>query len=85
MEALRWQPVLPLGMQFSVIKFVITLTSLGALAVGVPHFLATEDTYKGYRIPAGSIVMANSWCVQVQRISLTVHRSICAGPFYTMK
>ncbi|KAJ7251339.1 cytochrome P450 [Mycena rebaudengoi] len=29
----------------------------------VPHFIAVEDTYRGYRIPAGSIVIANTWWV----------------------
>ncbi|KAJ6563069.1 cytochrome P450 [Mycena vulgaris] len=28
---------------------------------GVPHFLAVEDEYEGYRLPAGSIVMGNIW------------------------
>ncbi|KAJ7262470.1 cytochrome P450 [Mycena rebaudengoi] len=29
--------------------------------MGVPHAIAVEDTYRGYRIPAGSIVIANVW------------------------
>ncbi|KAJ6570102.1 cytochrome P450 [Mycena vulgaris] len=28
---------------------------------GIPHLLAVEDVYRGYRIPAGSAVIANSW------------------------
>ncbi|KAJ7723619.1 cytochrome P450 [Mycena maculata] len=31
--------------------------------IGVPHFLPVEDEYRGYRIPAGSVVMANSWAI----------------------
>jgi len=31
--------------------------------LGVPHYLAVEDEYKGFRIPAGSILMANSWAI----------------------
>ncbi|KAJ6527878.1 cytochrome P450 [Mycena vulgaris] len=29
--------------------------------IGVPHFIAVEDIYRGYRIPAGSVVIATSW------------------------
>ncbi|KAJ6570091.1 cytochrome P450 [Mycena vulgaris] len=31
--------------------------------IGVPHFIAVEDIYRGYRIPAGSVVIANSWAM----------------------
>ncbi|KFA72636.1 hypothetical protein S40288_03358 [Stachybotrys chartarum IBT 40288] len=31
--------------------------------LGVPHATLAEDTYKGYRIPAGSIVYANAWAM----------------------
>uniref|UniRef100_A0A0W0FVK6 Cytochrome p450 n=1 Tax=Moniliophthora roreri TaxID=221103 RepID=A0A0W0FVK6_MONRR len=30
---------------------------------GVPHCLDADDVYKGYRIPAGSIIIANSWAM----------------------
>ncbi|KAJ7247336.1 cytochrome P450 [Mycena rebaudengoi] len=33
------------------------------LPVGIPHFNSVEDVYRGYRIPAGSIVMANAWAM----------------------
>ncbi|KAJ7106249.1 cytochrome P450 [Mycena epipterygia] len=29
----------------------------------VPHFLATEDEYRGYKLPAGSIVIGNTWAI----------------------
>ncbi|CAA7261125.1 unnamed protein product [Cyclocybe aegerita] len=29
----------------------------------IPHLLEVEDEYKGYRLPAGSIVMGNSWAM----------------------
>lgn len=32
-------------------------------AGGVPHYIKSEDSYEGYRIPAGSIVLANHWAV----------------------
>ncbi|KAJ7448564.1 cytochrome P450 [Mycena latifolia] len=31
--------------------------------IGVPHFLPVEDEYRGYRIPAGSIIIANAWAI----------------------
>ncbi|KAJ7142235.1 cytochrome P450 [Mycena epipterygia] len=31
--------------------------------IGVPHFLAVEDEYRGYRIPAGSVVIGNVWAI----------------------
>ncbi|RXW22004.1 hypothetical protein EST38_g3849 [Candolleomyces aberdarensis] len=30
---------------------------------GVPHALSTEDEYKGYRLPAGAIIIANQWAM----------------------
>ncbi|KAI1338418.1 putative cytochrome P450 [Xylariaceae sp. FL0016] len=30
---------------------------------GVPHMTKTEDTFRGYRIPAGSIVMGNAFAI----------------------
>ncbi|KAJ7106251.1 cytochrome P450 [Mycena epipterygia] len=29
----------------------------------VPHFLAIEDEYRGYRLPAGSVVIGNTWAI----------------------
>ncbi|KAJ7454672.1 cytochrome P450 [Mycena latifolia] len=31
--------------------------------MGVPHAVTEEDNYRGYRIPAGSVVFANSWAL----------------------
>ncbi|KAJ7251305.1 cytochrome P450 [Mycena rebaudengoi] len=31
--------------------------------IGVPHAVAVEDTYRGYRIPAGSVVVPNIWAI----------------------
>ncbi|KDN48283.1 hypothetical protein RSAG8_02875, partial [Rhizoctonia solani AG-8 WAC10335] len=31
--------------------------------LGIPHASVNEDIYKGYRIPAGSIVMGNTWAI----------------------
>ncbi|KAJ7871890.1 cytochrome P450 [Mycena olivaceomarginata] len=31
--------------------------------IAIPHFLATEDEYRGYRLPAGSIVIGSTWAI----------------------
>ncbi|KAJ7650768.1 cytochrome P450 [Roridomyces roridus] len=31
--------------------------------IGVPHFVATDDIYRSYHIPGGSIVIANLWAM----------------------
>ncbi|KAJ6520766.1 cytochrome P450 [Mycena vulgaris] len=31
--------------------------------IGIPHFVAEENIYKGYRIPSGSVVISNSWAM----------------------
>ncbi|KAJ7609994.1 cytochrome P450 [Mycena polygramma] len=31
--------------------------------IGVPHFIPVEDEYRGYRIPANSIVIGNVWAI----------------------
>ncbi|KAJ7230253.1 cytochrome P450 [Mycena pura] len=31
--------------------------------IGIPHYVAVEDEYAGYRIPAGSIVVGNTWSI----------------------
>ena len=33
------------------------------LPSGVPHVLDRDDTYKGYRIPRNTLVIANAWAV----------------------
>ncbi|KAJ7241433.1 cytochrome P450 [Mycena rebaudengoi] len=40
-----------------------TLRWRPALPMGVPHFVAVEDEYRGYLIPAGSVVIANAWAM----------------------
>ncbi|KAJ7347389.1 cytochrome P450 [Mycena albidolilacea] len=31
--------------------------------IAIPHFLATEDEYRGYRLPADSIVIGSTWAI----------------------
>ncbi|KAJ7607917.1 cytochrome P450 [Roridomyces roridus] len=31
--------------------------------IGIPHYVGVEDEFRGYRIPAGSVVIANTWAI----------------------
>ncbi|KAJ7120246.1 cytochrome P450 [Mycena epipterygia] len=31
--------------------------------IGIPHFLPVEDEYRGYRLPANSIIIGNIWAI----------------------
>ncbi|KAF8189526.1 cytochrome P450 [Mycena galopus ATCC 62051] len=45
----------------AVVKETLRWKNVGPLAI--PHFLAVEDEYEGYRIPANSIVIGNTWAI----------------------
>ncbi|KAF8189525.1 cytochrome P450 [Mycena galopus ATCC 62051] len=45
----------------AVVKETLRWKNVGPMAV--PHFLTAEDEYKGYRIPANSIVIGNTWAI----------------------
>jgi len=59
-EAMRWQPVTPLGRLsklLSNLQLLIVLT--------VVHMCTANDEYDGYFIPKGTIVMGNTWSVSL--------------------
>lgn len=58
MEALRWRDVVPIGVSLQTLQFSIIVL---ILQLAVPHLLDGEDEYKGYRLPAGSIIIPNAW------------------------
>ncbi|KAJ7453509.1 cytochrome P450 [Mycena latifolia] len=33
------------------------------LPIGLPHLLMTDDEYHGYRLPAGSMILGNTWAI----------------------
>ncbi|KAK7046397.1 cytochrome P450 [Favolaschia claudopus] len=45
----------------AIVKEVLRWKNVGPMAI--PHFLAVEDEYQGYRIPANSIVVGNTWAI----------------------
>ncbi|KAJ7907941.1 cytochrome P450 [Mycena leptocephala] len=44
---------------------------------GMPHFLAVDDEYRGYHLPAGSLVIGNTWAI--------IHDEILYPDPYTFK
>ncbi|KAJ7065512.1 cytochrome P450 [Mycena amicta] len=45
----------------ALVKEVLRWRSVAPIAI--PHYIAVEDEYRGYRIPAGSIVIGNAWAL----------------------
>lgn len=54
-EALRWQPVLPLGL-LCITEYMRRMDEAKRIALGFPRASLKDDEYKGYFIPKGSIV-----------------------------
>ncbi|KAJ7486711.1 cytochrome P450, partial [Mycena latifolia] len=46
----------------ALVKEVLRWKTIAPLSI--PHFLAVEDEYHGYRLPAGSVVFGNTWAIQ---------------------
>ncbi|PBK75827.1 cytochrome P450 [Armillaria solidipes] len=59
-EALRWNPVVPMGIHLQVTR---TLPRLIGFDVGIPHRNLQEDVYRGYYIPAGTTIIGNTWAM----------------------
>ena len=36
------------------------------LPIAIPHKTTEDDTYNGYHIPAGTVLIPNNWCVEVR-------------------
>ena len=67
-EVIRWSPIAPMG-ELSILCHFI----LANVPLGIPHRLMQEDTYEGYKIPAGSIVMANIWYIYMHSPHAITH------------
>ncbi|KLO09891.1 cytochrome P450 [Schizopora paradoxa] len=62
-EILRMAVVLPLGKYFSQHR-PLPQDSTSTIVISVPpHYTTEDDEYKGYLIPAGTIIFANSWAM----------------------
>jgi cytochrome P450 len=67
-EVLRWGSIVPLG-ELCVAFSDNELTNL--CFKGAPRRVDRDITYKGYHIPAESIIVTNSWYVQLLSLSST--------------
>lgn len=59
-ELFRWEQVVPNGLSHSSICKMVYLSKL-CLSIASPHLCTREDTYAGYRIPEGSVIIPNTW------------------------
>ena len=51
----------------------------------VPHSLAQDSEYRGFRIPKGACVSANNWCAQLQLTMGYYFDPFVLGPFLTTR
>lgn len=56
-ETLRWHP--PSTGEWS--RLGVLCLELTCINLGIPHLLCCDDSYRGYHIPAGAVVMGNIW------------------------
>ena len=62
LEVLRWEATVPSGMKsFSCLILKISKP----VYEGVPHLIESEDFFRGYYIPANSVVIPNAWFVHL--------------------
>ena len=68
-EAGRWHVIVPLCMWNLLLSINVDSNRHCA---GVPHMSTSDDEYKGYFIPAGTVIMPNAWSVSSQVIMMMV-------------
>ena len=61
-ESSRWNLVLPFGRPFVIIVIFVTFLKSSE---GLPHMTTSDDEYNGFYIPKETIVIGNSWLVQL--------------------
>lgn len=57
MEGMRWRPVLPLGVFHQSWKQL----NYDKFDLGTAHYTTSADVYKGYYIPAKTMIFGNTW------------------------
>lgn len=65
-ELLRWRPLVPLGSSDSCFWLVWPATDY--IRYTAAHSSLVDDVYRGVVIPAGALVIANTWCVTEQHL-----------------
>lgn len=56
-EVFRWHPTIPM----SELNRGLRLTTFELMEIVVPHSVTEDDEYRGYFVPAGTVVIANMW------------------------
>jgi hypothetical protein len=79
-EVLRWRNVTPIGSSLRLHLLHATYFCFSP-SIAIPHCVSVEDEYRGYRIPAGSVVIGNVWLMHSNFYELHclifVIRAIC--------
>ena len=60
-EMIRWQTVAPIGEDMKPVAELVLVVYIARGHAGIPHVVHEEDAYRGYRIPAGSMIIINLW------------------------
>ncbi|KAF7358497.1 hypothetical protein MVEN_00900400 [Mycena venus] len=58
----------------AIVKEVLRWKNVGPIAF--PHYIAVDDEYRGYRIPAGSLVIGNTWAILHDEVYLYLLHSL---------
>ena len=75
-EVLRWHAVAPQGAQSTLISSRLEVIQMRTILPGIPHMLREDDVYNGYFIPAGTIIVGNTWyCLILSDILLLIYAS----------
>ncbi|KAJ3548586.1 hypothetical protein NM688_g5274 [Phlebia brevispora] len=79
-ETWRWRPVLPLG-EYPLLECCSRPSDLNVLGA-VPHRLIRDDDYMGYYLPAGSLIVGNTWYVAFKSIQTPFSPLLYSSPMF---
>jgi hypothetical protein len=74
-ETLRWQIITPIGKPLLRSQSEAGYLTLSTCASAIPHATVNDDQYRGFFVPAKTIVIANSWYVRCTGLNNCTHQS----------